>query len=83
MKFKDIIKEARKKKKLRQEDVGNLINRSQGNISAIERNEIPKFDIACFLCEVLDLDIQTVWNEIKNDFLEEEKIEYEKRDMED
>ncbi len=79
MKFGEIIKRERLKKKWRQGDLGKLIRRSQTNISDIERNETPKFDIACLLCDVFDLNPADVWKQIKDDpvYIEKYKIQWE------
>jgi len=62
-----MIKRERLKRNLTQGDLGRLIDRSQSNISAIERHEMPKFDIACLICEVFNLDPTYVWQQIKDD----------------
>lgn len=55
MTFGEMVKAARLKRGWKQEDLAMAISRSQGNISDIERGELPKIDIACYIMVILDL----------------------------
>jgi len=68
MKLGVVIKRERLKKKWRQEDLGNLLGRSQTNISDIENGEIPKFTIVCMLCEIFAISPNELWEEIRDEY---------------
>ena len=60
----DIFINAREKKGLTQEELGDLMGRGQSWISAIEGYRMPKFDEGIRLCMLLDLNPIDVYNEM-------------------
>ncbi len=77
MELKDIVRQERLKRKWRQEDLGALIGRSQSHISDIEKGDMPKFDVACMLCEIFGIEPNKLWAEIRNESMGIDKIPIE------
>ncbi len=79
MKIGHYVREERIKKKLRQEDLAEKVNISPTSLSFLEKyHRMPKFDLACRICDVLDIDIKNLWENIKYELSEEELIEKNK-----
>ena len=62
MSFADLVKNARIKKEWLQEDLAKRVGVTQTFISQIERGTVPKFDLACMLIKVLNLNTNQICN---------------------
>ncbi len=75
MKIGDYIKKKREENDLLQAQLAEIANVSQTNLSHIEKyNRMPKFDVVCQLCDVLNINVQYLWENIKDEYLKDEYI---------
>lgn len=79
MRMGDIIKEARIKKGISIEELANYVDRSKSAIDMLERyNIMPNFDTACMLCELLNIDIKELWQQVRFEYVNKLKINNKK-----
>lgn len=73
----EIFKIKREEKGLTIEELAEYIDKSKSTIALMERYGVmPNFDTACKLCELLDIDIKWLWEQIKEDY--EKKVNTKK-----
>ena len=75
MKIGDYIKKKRKENNLLQAQLAERANVSQTNLSHIEKyNRMPKFDVVCQLCGVLNITSNDLWINIKDEYIKKKEV---------
>lgn len=82
MKIGEYFKKIRLTKEWSQGTVAKRAFINQPYLSILEKlSRMPNFDIACRICDALNITPTELWKEIKEEYIKE-KIDMEKRDIE-